>query len=248
VFDGNSAALDATAAVRELGFTDQYLGFLGASRDGGLLGTLADASDTTAVANALQAVGVPAGEARFYAHEAHDGHSLLVVNAEGRAEEVRQLLRERGGYDVQSRGAEFIRGDSQQQTNGAAPLPVDLTTNWEDFRSRYQMLWQQHYGTTDATWDEMEPVYQRAWQVANQPEYRGRPWSEVESAVQREWQQAQPGSDWSSVAGPIQDVWEDVAQEAATGAEGGADRRIASQGNDQTVAARDVAQQGQGAA
>ena len=70
----------------------------------------------------------------------------------------------------------------------------------------------------------------------------------MESAVQREWQRAMPNADWSTVAGPIQDVWDDVAQEAASGAEGGADRRIPSQGSDQTVAARDIAPERQDAA
>jgi hypothetical protein len=42
------------------------------------------------------------------------------------------------------------------------------------------------------------------------------------------------------VAGPIRDVWEDVADEATTGAEGGADRRIPRQGADQQVPAREV--------
>jgi hypothetical protein len=100
------------------------------------------------------------------------------------------------------------------------------------------MLWQQHYGTTDATWEQMAPVYRHAWQLANEPRYRGRPWTEVEAAVQSDWQSAGRAPDWAAVAGPIRDVWEDVAEEAAQGAEGGQDRRIPRQGNDQSGPAR----------
>src|SRR5579864_8007766 len=130
-------------------------------------------------------MGVPQGEARFYAEAAAEGHTLVVVNADGRAEEVRKLVLDHGGFDVQSRGAEFIRGNGAGVSSGARPRPVDVTDNWVDFRSRYQMLWQQHYGTTDATWEQMEPLYQYAWQLANDARSRGRPWSQVESSVRR---------------------------------------------------------------
>jgi hypothetical protein len=105
------------------------------------------------------------------------------------------------------------------------------------------MQFGQHYGATDATWEQMEPVYRYGWQVANDGRYRGRPWSEVEAAVRSAWESsALAGSrPWSEAAGPLQDVWEDVAEEAATGAEGGADRRIPRSGSDQTIAARDLA-------
>src|SRR5207248_7246708 len=143
-----------------------------------------------------------------------------VVDADGRSDAVRQVVLEHGGYDVQSQGRDLIRGD----TAAAAPsvrteLPVDVTSTWRDFRSRYEMLWQQHYGTTDATFEQMEPIYRYAWQLANEPRYRGRPWTEVESAVHRDWDTSGLAASvpWSEAAGPIRDVWEDVTQEAASG-------------------------------
>ena len=86
-------------------------------------------------------------------------------------------------------------------------------------------------------WEQMEPVYRWAWEQSNDPQRRGKPWAEVESLLRQRWQ-GQPA--WDEVKGPIRDVWEDVADEATTGAEGGQDRRIPRQGNDQWVAARDV--------
>jgi hypothetical protein len=112
------------------------------------------------------------------------------------------------------------------------------------------MLWQQHYGTTDATWEQMEPIYRHAWELANQAGYRGRPWSEVESNIASDWQRSAYAQQlaWQDAAGPVRDVWEDVVQEAMTGAEGGADRRIPTSGTDQSVAARDVIPPREGAA
>jgi hypothetical protein len=86
----------------------------------------------------------------------------------------------------------------------------------------------------------MEPIYRYAWQAANEPRNRGRPWSEVEASLRETWQSTSPGMRWADAADPIRDVWEDVAEEASTGAEGGADRRIARQGTDQSVAAHDI--------
>ena len=212
------------------------------------------------ISSVLVGLGVPEGEARFYAEEMAAGRSLVVVDAGAHAEAVRELVLGHGGYDVQSRGRALARGErGAGVAGGSGPRPIDLTGNWADVASRYRMLWQQHYGTTDATWEQMEPVYQFAWQAANQPRNRGRPWAEVSDAVRRDWEAAtghasgdavaaaggasMAGRSWSEVAGPIRDVWEDVADEATTGAEGGADRRIARQATDQTVAARDVARE-----
>lgn len=253
LFEQVSAARNAAAAVRSLGLTDQHVGLLAPGerltvsemRDpdvSGLLALAASGTDGNDIGNVLLSMGVPDGEARFYAAEAREGRSLVVVTADGRANEVRQMMLERGGYDVQSRGRDFIRAGDDGVPGGLGAPPEDLTQDWTDVRSRYEMLWQQHYGTSDATWEQMEPLYEYTWRLANQQEYRGRAWSEVASAVKREWSRSglrQPGS-WQDASGPMHDVWDDVVEEAATGAEGGADRRIATFGSDQTIAARDL--------
>jgi hypothetical protein len=250
LFEDEARARRVIDAARDLGLSDQQFGVLTSGQRvnasdpaSGVLGRAALTEDTTDVAGVLQKIGVPDGEARFYAHEAQAGRTLLVIlNADGRAEQVRKLVLDHGGFDVQSQGGEFIRGEGAGVSRGAGPRPVDVTANWEDFRSRYEMLWQQHYGTTDATWAQMEPLYEFAWRLANDTRHRGRPWSEVEGALRRDFEASTfgRGMQWDDAAGPLRDVWEDVAQEALTGAEGGADRRIPTAGTDQSVAARDV--------
>jgi hypothetical protein len=180
----------------------------------------------TDVGELLATRGVPEGERRFYAAELESGRALLVVDAAHNYPAVRQLILEHGGYDVQSRGADLARPEGAGVSGGTGPRPVDVTGDWAAVASRYEMLWQQHYGTSDATWDAMEPIYRYAWEVANQPRLRGRPWGEVESSVRQDWQSRRGSLAWDEVAGPIRDVWEDVAAEAARFAEGGRTRNL----------------------
>jgi hypothetical protein len=231
VFDTESEARQAADSVGSLGQV------MVAGPDG-RTGWLETAGD---LGGALASLGVPEGEARFYAHEVEGGRYLVVVEAgqDGYAR-ARDLLRQHGARDVQSEGEQLVRGSdaSDGVSGGSVALDADLTDRWEDVRSRYETLFEQHYGTTDTSWPEVEPVYQYAWQMANRPEWRGRPWSEVEPMLQRDWQ-AQAGAAWSDAAGPIRDVWEDVAAESIT-PEGGADRRIPRQGADQSGPASQV--------
>src|SRR5947209_1289681 len=281
LFEREPQARQAVQGVRRLGLDERQVGILapdqrseeapsaGASSD--VSAVLAMAAVGNDVARVLVEMGVPEGEARFYASEAGGGRTLVVVDADGQYGAVRDLVLRNGGYDVQSRGAELARPAPAGVPGGSGAAPIDLTQNWEDVASRYEMLWQQHYGTSDATWEQMAPVYRFAWQAANAPHHRGRPWAEVETAVRQEWESTgRMGSEpavsqthesaaggaaestredgamasarppWSDVVGPIRDVWEDVADEATTGAEGGADRRIPRQGADQHVPAREV--------
>ena len=249
LFEREPQARQAVQALGGLGIADRQVGILVPGPTGpasappaeadvsGLLALAASAGD---VGTVLLNMGIPEGEARFYAQEVQDGRSLVVVDATEQYQAARETLLRHGGYDVQSRGGELARPTDAGVTGGTGARPMDLTGHWEDVASRYRMLWQQHYGTTDQTWEQMEPIYRYAWQVANNPNYRGRPWSQAEAAVQRDWQAAGRQPSWEQVAGPIRDVWEDVAEEASQGAEGGQERRIPRQGADQDVAVRDL--------
>jgi hypothetical protein len=232
VFDAEAGARQAAEALGGLG----QVAVAGPNVRTGWLDTAGD------LAGALASLGVPEGEARFYAHEVDDGRCLVVVEAgQDQYTQARDLLRQHGARDVQSEGEELVRGSDAADgvSGGTVALDTDLTARWEDVRSRYETLFEQHYGTTDTSWPEIEPLYERAWQMANAPELRGRPWPEVETTVQRQWE-SQPGrTAWSEAAGPIRDVWEDVAAEATT-PEGGADRRVPRQGADQAGPASEV--------
>ncbi len=225
VFQQESAAQQARDALRGEGVTDPQLSVVSPTLGAG---------DVQAQ---LSSMGVPDGESRFYADQVKAGQTLLIVNANGNYGHARDVLLQYGATDVESQGEDLARAEGAGSRGGAGARPIDVTGRWEDVRSRYEMLFGQHYGTTDTEWPDIEPVYRWAWQAANEPRYRGRPWSEVERTLATAWQ-GSPA--WDEVKGAVQDVWEDVAEEATTGAEGGQDRRIPRQGADQVGPARDV--------
>ncbi|GAC1316834.1 MAG: hypothetical protein NVSMB2_09990 [Chloroflexota bacterium] len=162
------------------------------------------------------------------------------MDAATSTDDARRALLRHGGYDVQARGGDLARPDTAGVPGGTGAGPSDVTGSWADVASRYEMLWGQHYGTTDQTWEAMEPIYRWAYTLANDPRLRGRPWSEVATTVERDWGVSGCPGDWTSVEGLARDVWEDVAADAAQGFEGGQDRRIPRQGNDQAVPTRDL--------
>jgi hypothetical protein len=233
LFEREAAARQAVQSLAELGLDSRQLGVFvpGAAEPSGQMpardatGLLIAVNRAAELTDVLVGLGVPEGEARYYADEVRAGRSLVVAAAGAATARVRQLLRQGGGYDIESRGEQLVRGPSPASGTGASPAPPDLTMRWEDVDSRYETLWRQHYGTSDASWEEYAPVYRWAWQQANRPELRGRAWSEVAPRLEREWQ-SMPGSlPWQQVSDPVRDVWQDVADEARRGAEGGADRR-----------------------
>jgi hypothetical protein len=276
LFEASGRAEQALQALRELGVSERQLGYVrpgslvaaangaqprlsGVGLSGLLAGRATAGGDLAAV---LVELGLPNGEARFYAREVQSGRSMVVVDAGQGHGGARDVLRRHGGYDVESEGRQLARGADGRRSSGTAspsplmhpgrrlvrdgapggtgPRPLDVTGRWEDVRSRYQMLFEQHYGTTDVTWPEAEPLYRYAWETANAPAHRGQPWASVEGRLRREWEADSRSPAWPEVAGPIRDVWEDVAAEAARGAEGGAARRVARQGADQAGPASEV--------
>src|ERR1051326_2592277 len=121
LFDREARAREATAAVRSLGLDEQQVGLLvpgqrltvsqtDAADVSSLLMLAASATDGNAVCSVLLGMCVPDGEARFYAQEAREGRCLVVVHAnDGRSDEVRRVVLDHGGYDIQSRGRDLIR-------------------------------------------------------------------------------------------------------------------------------------------
>ena len=240
----------ARAAITELrqsGIGDNELGLLIPSAvtpttfdDAERAGPLTEVKKWSDVHTMLRRLGVAEGESRFYAAEVTEDHrALIVVHAHSNYTQVRETLVRHGGYDVESQGGDLAAAGDAGLTSGAEPLPSDLTSRWEDVSSRYEMLWAQHYGTTDATWEQVEPVYRFAWEVANDPRWRGRSWSASEDMVRNVWETS-GHTDWPAVRDAIHDVWVDVAEDVAHGFEGGQQRRVQGPGNDQSMAVRDL--------
>src|ERR671938_834556 len=79
--------------------------FIAAGAFATALGGAAVGAGVGAIAGALAGMGVPKEEAEYYEGEVTSGRTLVTVRADGRYEEARRLLRERGAYDIESRGA-----------------------------------------------------------------------------------------------------------------------------------------------
>lgn len=222
---GAGTGTPSTAAGADPGPRDVEAGSAGP-----VSATLASAAAADDMRAVLTGMGVAEAQARFYEREVQAGQALLVVRGGPHFERARTLARNLGGHDVETRGADLARGEGQSgdQAGAASPVapPREVTTRWEDVRPRYEMLFGQRYGATNATWDQVEPTYRVGWELANQPDLRGRPWAEVAPAARRAWERRVPGVRWEDVEGAIGDVFADVADEAASGAEGGEDRRV----------------------
>ena len=118
VFQDRKQAVEAYNELDKAGFGKDYLGF-------------AEPSDgSKGLLNQFENVGVPEGDAQFYAHEYDAGRTLVTVRAGGLPESSIQdaitILKRHGAYDAAS------RGDSQDElgsnVNRTAQKPYFDTT------------------------------------------------------------------------------------------------------------------------
>lgn len=72
---------------------------------GVVLSNAAAGAGIAGLVGALVGAGMPEHEAKYYQGEFEAGRTIVTVNADGRSDEVRDILRECGGYDQTSRGA-----------------------------------------------------------------------------------------------------------------------------------------------
>src|SRR4029079_18570228 len=77
--------------------------FIAAGAFATALGGAAIGAGLGAIAGALVGMGVPEEHAEYYEGEAKAGGTLITVRAAGRYDEARQILRDHGAYDIESR-------------------------------------------------------------------------------------------------------------------------------------------------
>jgi hypothetical protein len=174
-----------------------------------------DAAEATDLGQALVDAGVADGPARFYEREFAAGKSLVLVLPGGRSPKAQAkaeaLLHSYGGRDLEQIGGELARApELHTRPTNIRPTPVGSRLTWSDVAPHYETLFDQRYGVGNATWAEYGTSYQFAWDLANQPEYRGQRWSEVAGRVRRAWRKMCSGLQWEQVAAGMGDVWQDV--------------------------------------
>lgn len=170
------------------------------------------------IGEALARLGIPDGAARYYLEAVDDGAEVLLVRARASNTEIRERLRAAGAVDVPLLGRDLVRGEGTAAGRPHARTvdgqPPDVTRRWEDVRSRYEMLWAQRFGATGGSWEEDEPAYRYAWQVANDPDIRGAAWEQVRERIRGSSDPRRPDMPTERLQTIAQDVWEDVADES----------------------------------
>ncbi len=122
------AAGAGLGALWGLGIVAGVLPAIGPAIAGGVLASvLASAAGGAAVVGVLGALvglGIPEDEARFYEGEFHAGRTLVTVQAPGRYEEARDILRRHSAYDVESRRVAPADTAATMRPAGADTMPA----------------------------------------------------------------------------------------------------------------------------
>jgi hypothetical protein len=141
------------------------------------------------IIGALTGAGVPEDEARWYDDQVRGGGILVTVNARGRYDEARSIIREFGGRDASS-------GQSASATSWSETAPA--------FRSRYET----QYGAS-RRWEDVEPAHRFGYESYGKHSSGGRlmSWSEAERELERDWS-ASGRSDWSAHRDDVRRGWD----------------------------------------
>jgi hypothetical protein len=115
---GSGAATGAVAglglgALAGLGVLAGVVPVVGPAIAAGTLGVIltnaAAGAGIAGLVGALIGAGIPEHEATYYQSQFEEGHTIVTVNALGRADEAATILRRNGGHDMSSRSATATR-------------------------------------------------------------------------------------------------------------------------------------------
>lgn len=98
--------------------------FIAAGAFATALGGAAIGAGVGAIAGALVGMGVPEEHARYYEGEAKAGKTLVTVRADSRYDDAQRILRDRGAYDVESRGQSAVATGNPRLQNESFARPT----------------------------------------------------------------------------------------------------------------------------
>jgi len=129
-----------------------------------------------AIAGALIGMGIPEEEANWYDERVRAGGWLVSVNAPGRYEDVRSILREYGGQDYEA----GTSTTGHRSWDEASP----------DFRSRYET----QYGA--GRHETLEPAHRFGYEAYSRSREQGTrgDWRTAEPELRRDWEARGEGS------------------------------------------------------
>ncbi len=121
VFRDHATAEQAIEALYNAGFTQDQIRYSAPGTSGGFLEELKSlftgtTSGEETIVNDLVNTGLSDDEAHYYAHEYHNGRTILTVNAPGHEHEAVGVLHQFGAYDPPLRSTAATTSAPEQQT------------------------------------------------------------------------------------------------------------------------------------
>jgi len=95
-------------------------------------------------------------------------------------------------------------GNVNVQGNPAVRTGESWTQVMPQYRNRFE---QTHRG---ANWQEAEPAYRYAYEMSNDPRYRGRNYNEIERDLRNDWKNRGEPTAWDKISANIREAWNDV--------------------------------------
>jgi hypothetical protein len=80
--------------------------------------------------------------------------------------------------------------------------------SYDTYANDFRTDWQNSYGSLGGRYEDYEPSYRYGYELAGNPQYRGKSWNAVESDIQRDWTSRYPQNAWDRFKNSIRYAWE----------------------------------------
>ena len=197
-FDARKEAEQAADELLKWGFAEDDVVVAVRDHDyaasGGLLVRSEDEDAISHLTHLIGLAGVPEATARTLAIKLDSMDAIVAVNAAGRDQEARTILRDHGGS--------FDGGDLADRPG------------WEEARQILRGHWERRTDELDRSWDEARGGYRYVYEKAIDPEFRGRAWKSAEPELQSGYEgwlgergyQAQ-SNNWEWLKETLRELW-----------------------------------------
>lgn len=141
------------------------------------------------IIGALTGVGIPEDEARYYDTEFRRGGIVVTVQARGRYDEARAILREYGGRDTETSAATY--------------------RTWDDTSPGFRTSYEQRYGTT-RPWTDVEPAHRFGYESygrTRQTDARSN-FATAEPELRDEWSRTNPNREYTAYRSDVRRGWD----------------------------------------
>jgi len=153
------------------------------------IGGAAIGATTGGIIGALTGAGVPEDEARYYDTEFRQGGIVVTVQARGRYDEARSILRENGGRDTES--------------------STMAHSSWNDASPRFRSTYEQRYGS-NRKWEDVEPAHRFGYESYGRMRTNNvrTDYRTVEPTLREDWSRSGMTGDYDTHRNDIRRGWD----------------------------------------